>query len=77
MTTPPTRIGVLASGGGSNMQAIFDGIDAGEIRGEVVLVASDNPDAFALERARRRGIATAVLPYRDFPSRAAFSAALA
>jgi phosphoribosylglycinamide formyltransferase-1 len=77
MTTPPTRIGVLASGGGSNMQAILDAIDAGTIHGQVVLVASDTPGAKALERARSRGIATAVLPYRDYPSREVFSRALA
>ncbi len=71
-----TRIGVLASGGGSNMQAIMDRIDAGEIRGRIVLVASDQPAAFALERARCAGIATAVLPYHDSPSRGAFTAAI-
>jgi formyltetrahydrofolate-dependent phosphoribosylglycinamide formyltransferase len=51
-------IAVLASGSGSNLQAILDHFDAlgSDAPGEVVLVASDRPDALALERARRRGI---------------------
>ncbi len=58
-----SRIAVLASGGGSNLQAILDHLDAlGPRRaGDVVLVASNRQDAGALERAARRSIATAVL----------------
>lgn len=58
-----SRIAVLASGGGSNLQAILDYLDAlGERRaGDVVLVASNRADAGALERAARREIPTAVL----------------
>ena len=58
-----TRIGVLASGGGSNLQAILDHLATlGESRhGDVVLVASNRPDAGALARARRAGVAHAVL----------------
>ena len=57
------RIAVLASGGGSNLQAILDHLNArGDARaGDVVLVASDRADAGALERARRAGIPAAVL----------------
>lgn len=59
------RIAVLASGGGSNLQAILDYLDTrGDERaggGDVVLVASDRPEAGALERARQKGIASAVL----------------
>ncbi len=57
------RVAVLASGGGSNLQAILDYFDTlGERRaGDVVLVASDRRGAGALERARRRGIPTVVL----------------
>ncbi len=72
-----TRIGVLASGSGSNLQAILDEIDAGRIRGRIVLVISDRPDAYALERARKAGIETAVAEYKSYPSREAFSQALA
>lgn len=58
-----TRIGVLASGGGSNLQAILDHLCAlgGSRHGEVVLVASNRPDAGALARAQRAGIAHVVL----------------
>ena len=58
-----SRIAVLASGGGSNLQAILDHFDAlGDRRGgSVVVVASDRSTAGALERAERRGIPTAVL----------------
>jgi formyltetrahydrofolate-dependent phosphoribosylglycinamide formyltransferase len=58
-----TRIAVLASGGGSNLQAILDHLSAlGEARhGDVVLVGSNRPDAGALARAARAGIAGAVL----------------
>ena len=56
------RIAVFASGGGSNLQAVLDYLRAkGNARsGDVVLVASNKPDAGALERARRAGIPTAV-----------------
>lgn len=72
-----TRIGVLASGGGSNMQAILDRIAAGAIHGDIVLVISDTPSAFALERAANAGIATTVITPKTYPTRAAFSQALA
>jgi phosphoribosylglycinamide formyltransferase-1 len=62
-TAPRVRLAVLASGGGSNLQAILDHFDAlGESRAaDVVLVASNRPDAFALARARARGIPAAVI----------------
>ena len=58
-----TRIAVLASGGGSNLQAIIDHLDArgNESGGEIVLVASDRAGAGALERAKDRRITTAVI----------------
>lgn len=55
------RIAVLASGGGSNLQAIVDYLRSSQRTADVVLVASDRPDAGALDRARREGIDTAVL----------------
>ena len=51
-----TRIGVLASGRGSNLQSIIDNCESGFIPGDVVVVVSDNEGAFALERARKHGI---------------------
>ncbi len=55
------RISVLVSGGGTNLQALIDAQKSGIITsGEISLVVSNNPDAFALERARKAGIKTAV-----------------
>ena len=50
------KIGVLASGRGTNLQAIFRSIAAGDINGQIVIVVSDNPDAYALQRARKQGV---------------------
>jgi phosphoribosylglycinamide formyltransferase-1 len=58
---------VLVSGGGTNLQAIFDARDSGILRsGRVELVVSGNPAAFALERAKTHGVETALLPPGDF-----------
>ena len=62
-TIPKTRIAVLVSGGGTNLQAILDAQKAGKITdGEVVLVLSNNPDAYALERAKNAGVKGVVVP---------------
>ena len=51
------RVGVLVSGGGTNLQAILDAVDHGDItNAEVSVVISNNPGAYALERARKHGI---------------------
>ena len=56
-----TRIAVLVSGGGTNLQALIDAQHRGEIPdGEIALVVSNNPNAYALKRAQAAGIATAV-----------------
>ena len=61
-----TRIAVLVSGGGTNLQALIDAQSRGEIpSGEIVLVISNNPDAYALERAKNAGIETAVCTKPD------------
>jgi phosphoribosylglycinamide formyltransferase-1 len=70
------RLGVLASGAGTNLQAILDTVH-GRDGIEVVAVASDQPDAPALERARAAGIETAVFAAADHPDRAARDAAVA
>jgi len=49
-------IAVLVSGGGTNLQALIDSIQKGEINGEIVIVISDRENAYALERARKHGI---------------------
>jgi len=58
------RIGVLASGGGTNLQAIVDACERGEIDGEVVVVITNLPNAYALERARKHGIEAFCFPHK-------------
>ncbi|WP_298269322.1 phosphoribosylglycinamide formyltransferase [Geobacter sp.] len=72
----PLNIGVLASGNGSNLQAIVDRIEAGAIRAQVACVITNNSDAFALERAKRHGIPAFFLDHRLFASREEYDAAL-
>jgi len=58
------RIGVLASGGGTNLQAIIDACERGEIDGDVAVVISNMPDAYALERARKHRIDAYSFPHK-------------
>lgn len=67
------RIAVLASGVGSNLQALIDDQFCGQ---RIALVVSDQPDARALDRARDAGIDTVVVEFGSFPDREAFSAAI-
>jgi len=71
------RLAVLASGTGSNLQAILDTLHGGPEGIVVAAVASDRADARALERARQAGVPSATFPLADFPDRAARDAALA
>ena len=70
------RIVVLASGSGTNLQAILDQLHGGEEGIEVIGVGSDKPDAKALERAREAGVEAAVFPLGDYEDRGARDAAL-
>lgn len=63
---------VLVSGRGSNLQALIDAQRRGEIAGSIRAVISNRPEAYALERARRAGIAVAVIDHTKFSHRAAF-----
>ena len=58
------RIGVLASGGGTNLQAVIDACERGEIDGDVVVVISNMPEAFSLERARKHRIDAFCFPHK-------------
>jgi phosphoribosylglycinamide formyltransferase-1 len=69
------RIGVLASGAGTNLQALLDSVHGREV--EVVAVASDKPDAQALDRAAAAGVATRVFERGDYVDRVARDAAIA
>jgi phosphoribosylglycinamide formyltransferase-1 len=73
----PRSAAVLVSGSGSNLQALIDATRDGRLALDIVVVASNRPDAKALERAQRAGVATECVVSADFKSRAAFDDALA
>ena len=72
-----TRSAVFVSGGGTNLQALMDAQDKGILHsGEIVLVVASNPTAYALERAKKKNIATAVAWKKQLGSQEAFEAAI-
>ena len=70
------RLALFASGGGSNVGAVLDAVDAGRLDAEPVVLVTDRPGAGALDRAEARGLPTAVLPPARFAGEAAFADAL-
>ena len=71
------KIAVFVSGGGTNLQALLDAQAAGKIpHGEITLVISNNPGAYALERARRAGVSGTVITKKECGSQEAFEAQL-
>lgn len=71
------RVGVLVSGGGTNLQAIIDAIDKKTItNAKVVTVISNNKNAYALERARKHGIEAVCISPKDYETREDFNEAL-
>ena len=68
-----TRIAVLCSGGGSNLQAIIDAVEAGKIDGEIVLVLANASKAYALERAKKHGIPCEFVSKKQAGSSEAFN----
>lgn len=68
-----TRIAVLCSGGGSNLQAIIDSVEAGGIDGEIVLVLANASKAYALERAKNHGIPCEFVSKKQAGSSEAFN----
>jgi phosphoribosylglycinamide formyltransferase-1 len=76
LQTHMLNIGVLVSGSGTNLQAIIDAIEAKRLGAKIAVVISNKPTAFALERAKKHGIATRVIVKDSFPDREAFDAEL-
>lgn len=71
------KIGVLVSGGGTNLQAILDAVDSGKItNAAVVTVVSSKADVYALERAKKHNIPSIVISRKSFESLEAFDAAI-
>jgi len=71
-----TKLGVLVSGSGSNLQALLDACARPDFPAEVAVVVSNVPTAFALERARKAGVPAVVLDHKTFGSRTDFEKAL-
>jgi len=63
------NIGVLVSGRGTNLQVIIEAIEEGKIEGRISIVISDNPDAYALKRAKRYNIETQYINFKEFKTR--------
>ncbi len=72
----PLRLGVLASGSGSNFEAVMGAIASGQIQAEVALLICNNPGAKAIERAQRQGVPVVILNHRDYGSREALDGAI-
>lgn len=70
------KVGVLVSGRGSNLQALLDACADPAFPAEIVLVISNVPGAYALERAAKAGVPTTVIPHKSFASREEFDAAM-
>ena len=73
----PTNIAILVSGGGTNLQALIDSEKSGIIKsGKISLVISSKPGVYALERAEKAGIKTAVCERKAYPDKKSFDDAL-
>jgi len=70
------RIAVFASGRGSDFQSIIDGIARGVVNAKIELLITDNPEAFAIERAKKAGIVVAVFEPEKYATREAFDEAI-
>lgn len=76
MSGARAKLGVLVSGGGSNLQALLDACARSDFPAQVACVASNVPTAFALERARGAGVPAVVVDHKAFASKADFERAL-
>ena len=77
MTSNDFKMGVLASGRGTNLQAIIDAIENGEVDARITLVLSDQPDAPALDRANKHGIESMWLDPKQFSGKKEYDRAVA
>ena len=75
-TLAPLKLGILASGSGSNMEAIAQAIAAQQLKAQIQVVVYNNPTAKVVERADRLGVAKQLLNHREYPSREALDQAI-
>ncbi|MCY1034468.1 phosphoribosylglycinamide formyltransferase [Corallococcus sp. BB11-1] len=76
MSAKRARLGVLISGGGSNLQALLDAAAQADFPAEVACVVSNMPTAYGLERARKAGVRAEVVDHKAFASKADFESAV-
>lgn len=76
MTFKKVRTAILISGRGSNMQSLVEAAQADDYPAEIVLIASNRPDAAGLEWAKARGLPTLAIDHKKYKTRDAFEAAL-
>jgi len=74
--SPPLRLGVMASGTGSNFSAIAQAIDEDRLNAQIQVVVYNNPNAGVMQRAAQRNIATCLLNHRDFETRESLDQAI-
>jgi phosphoribosylglycinamide formyltransferase-1 len=72
-----TKLGVLASGRGSNFQSIIDSIKSGYLNARVEVLITDNPEAYAIERAKNNGIPFLIMKPGDYPDKDSYYSAIA
>jgi phosphoribosylglycinamide formyltransferase-1 len=70
-TDTPLKLGIMASGNGSNFEAVAQAIDNGQLNAQIPVLIYNNPDAKAATRAANRGIETVLLNHREYKNRAA------
>jgi formyltetrahydrofolate-dependent phosphoribosylglycinamide formyltransferase len=73
---PPLRLAVLLSGEGTTLQNLIDHIEAGKLDASIVVVISNQPDAYGLVRAKRHGLEAICLPWRAYRDAQAYDDAL-
>jgi phosphoribosylglycinamide formyltransferase 1 len=66
---PPLILGVMASGSGSNFEAVARAIESGHLNAKIAVLIHNKPDIKAIDRAQQRGIPTVLLDHRDYPTR--------
>ena len=66
---PPLILGVMASGSGSNFEAVAKSIESGNLNAKIAVLIHNKPDIQAIERAQKRGIPTVFLDHRGYPTR--------
>lgn len=72
----PVKIGVLISGGGTNLQAVIDNIENNTINGEIAIVISNRKSAYGLVRAKEHGIENMFISKKQFPDNESFDCAI-